>query len=138
MVLESGIEGILLLVGRLLFGGLLAFSGLNHFLNLEQMAGYAEHQGAPAPTVAVAGTGLLLLGGGLGIVLGIFPTLAAGALVVFFLGVTPLMHDFWALEGEEAQTEMTQFLKNAELLGGAVVFLAIGRLEWAYALNVGL
>jgi len=138
MVLESGVEGVLLLVARLLFGGLLAFSGLNHFLNLEQMAGYAQSKGTPAPTVAVAGSGLLLIAGGLGIVLGVFPTVAAGALVAFFLGVTPTMHDFWAREGEDAQTEMTHFLKNAELLGAALAFAAIGRLEWAYAVNVGL
>ena len=30
MAIESGIDAIILLIGRLVFGGLLAFSGINH------------------------------------------------------------------------------------------------------------
>ena len=35
------------------------------------------------------------------------------------------MHDFRDVEGEEAQTEMTQFLKNIGHTAGALVFLAL-------------
>ncbi|AGN02400.1 DoxX family protein [Salinarchaeum sp. Harcht-Bsk1] len=138
MVFESGLEGDLLLLARLLFGAVLAFQGMNHFLNADQMAGYAGMKGVPLPGVAVVGTGLILLGGGLGIVLGVFPTIAAGALAVFFLVTTPLMHDFWAVDDEQAQDEMIQFLKNAELFGASVLFLAISGTEWAYSLGIGL
>ena len=35
------------------------------------------------------------------------------------------MHDFRDAEGEEAQTEITQFPKNVGLTAGTLVFLAL-------------
>jgi len=48
------------------------------------------------------------------------------------------MHDFWAVDEEEAQTEMTQFLKNVYGAGAAVAFLIVATVPWPYALNIGL
>ena len=138
MTIESGVGGVALLVGRLLFGGFLAFSGVNHFTNADQMAGYAESKGVPLREFGVVATGVMLVGGGVGIVLGAYPVVAAGTLATFFLVVTPLMHDFWAVPDEQQQDEMTQFTKNAELLGASLVFLALGGQTWAFAVNVGL
>jgi len=39
------------------------------------------------------------------------PKLSASAVAAFLLGVTPLMHDFWAVEEEERDGELTSFLK---------------------------
>lgn len=138
MALESTAASVALLVARVLFGGIIAFMGLNHFLDAETMTGYAEMKGVPAPSLAVYGSGAVLLLGGLGIVLGVFPILAAAGLAVFFLVTTPLMHDFWSVPEDQQQNEMINFLKNAGLFGGALAFLALGTEAWAYALNVGL
>ncbi len=138
MALDAGLAAVLLLVGRVLFGGLLAFQGLNHFRNLDGMAGYAEVKGVPAPRFGVVASGVVLVLGGLGIALGVFPALAAGALAVFFLVVTPTMHDFWAVPEDQKQDEMVQFIKNAELLGASLLFLALSGETWAYAVGVGL
>lgn len=138
MVLESAGVAEAFLLGRVVFGGLLAFMGVNHFASADEMAGYAESNGVPAAGVLVPLTGAMLLLGGLGVVLGVFPVLAAGALAAFLLVTTPTMHDFWALEGEAQRTEMVNFLKNAALLGAALVLLALGTEPWPYALNVGL
>ena len=124
----------LFLLGRLLFGGVLAFNGLNHFLDAESMAGYAGAKGVPAPGLAVPATGGLLLFGGLGVAAGVLPTLAAGALVVFLVVTTPVMHDFWAAPEEQKQTEMINFLKNVAMTGAALVLLAISTTAWPYAL----
>ena len=132
-----GAEGLFLL-GRALFGLVVAFMGLNHFVNVESMAGYAGAKGVPAPKLAVALSGGMLLFGGLGVAAGVFPTLAAGALVVFFLVATPTMHDFWAAPEDQQQTEMTQFLKNVVMLGASATFLALSGADWPYALGVGL
>lgn len=64
-----------LLIGRIIFGGFFIFSGLNHFMNLGMMSGYAESKGTPAPQVAVAGSGVMLLAGGLSVVLGVLPVI---------------------------------------------------------------
>jgi uncharacterized membrane protein YphA (DoxX/SURF4 family) len=80
----------------------------------------------------------MLVFGGLGIVLGVFPALAAGAIAVFLLVTTPTMHDFWAASDEERMTEMTQFLKNVALLGTALGFLVVSQFPWPLAVGVGL
>ena len=138
MVAESGLPAIAFLLGRALFGGLLVFQGINHFLDLEGMAGYAGMKGIPAPKASVAVSGLLLVGGGLGIVLGVYPLVAAAALVVFFVVATPTMHDFWAAGEDQAENEMIHFLKNVELLGASLVFLALANEAWPYAVGIGL
>lgn len=127
------------LVGRLVFGVLLGFMGLNHFMDLDGMAGYADAKGIPAPRTAVIASGLALVAGGGAIALGVFPLLGAVALAVFFLVVTPTMHDFWTVaDSEQRQAEMTNFLKNATLFGVSLVFVALAGTAWPYALNVGL
>ena len=112
-------------LGRLLYGGVLAFMGVNHFQNAEEMSGYAESKGIPAADLAVPFTGGMLLFGGLGITLWRLPRLAAGAIVTFFLGVTPTIHDFWNAGEEEQQDEMTQFLKNTAMLGAALSLFSV-------------
>ncbi len=136
--IDSPLSGELFLLGRLLFGGVLAFMGLNHFMDLETMAGYAEFKGLPAPRFSVVASGVLLVFGGLGIVLGAFPVIAAGGLAVFLLVSAVTMHDFWTVEDpEEKQSEMTGFLKNAYGAGAALALLAVGGTAWPYALGIG-
>ena len=138
MAIDTGLGAILILVGRLLFGGFLAFQGLNHFMNTDEMAGYAGSKGVPAARFGVIASGIMLLLGGLGIILGVYPIIAAGMLAVFFVLVTPVMHDFWAAPEEEQQNEMVNFIKNVELLGASLVFLVLGGETWGYALNIGI
>jgi uncharacterized membrane protein YphA (DoxX/SURF4 family) len=138
MIFESASSEILLLGGRVLFGGVLAFMGLNHFGRTEQMAALAESKGVPLPTLSVALSGLLLVGGGIGIAIGVFPVIAAALITVFFAVTTPTMHDFWRAEGEQRRQELTHFLKNVVLLGAALAFVAFGQESWGYAVGIGL
>ena len=138
MTFETAGAEVAFLLARVGFGGVLAFMGLNHFLNAEEMAGYAEFKGVPAPEASVLLSGGLLVFGGLSVVTGVLPAVGAGALAVFLLVSAVTMHDFWDAEGEEAQTEMTQFLKNIGLTAGALAFLALSRVAWPFALDVGV
>lgn len=139
MAVESALGGWALLAGRLLFGGVLAFTGLNHFTNLDGMAAYADSKGVPAARFGVLASGALLVLGGVSIVLGAFPILGAAAIVAFFVFTTPTMHDFWNESDPEArQSEMTDFLKNAALAGGALVVVAVGTEAWPFALGLGI
>lgn len=131
--------GEIFLLARILFGGVLAFMGLNHFTNVDDMTGYAEMKDVPAPRLLVLGSGATVLLGGLAIVLGAFPVLGAAAIAAFLLISGVQMHDFWNVDDpQQQQTEMTQFLKNIVQTGGALAFLAVGTLNWPYALNIGL
>lgn len=134
----TGFEGIVLLVARVLFGAVIAFTGLNHFMQTESMVGYARHKGLPAPKLAVLGSGAVLVLGGLAIVLGVLPVVGA-LLVAGFLVVAALtMHDFWAVPDEQQQEEMTQFLKNIALAGGALAFATLGQSAWAFSVGASL
>jgi uncharacterized membrane protein YphA (DoxX/SURF4 family) len=139
MAVETTVGGVAFLAGRVLFGAVLAFMGVNHFLSVDEMAGYAASKGVPAPRLGVVATGVLLLVGGASLVLGVYPIVGAAALVVFFVVATPAIHDFWNVEDPgERQSEMTNFLKNAALTGGALVLLGIGAGAWPYAVGLGL
>ena len=138
MVLESTGVAEAFLFARLLFGGVLAFLGLNHLLNAEQMVGYSQAKGIPAAGVLVPASGLLLIGGGVGVAAGVFPVVAAGAIAGFLVIATVTMHDFWAVPDDQKQDEMTHFLKNTALVGGTLVLVALGTADWPYAVGIGL
>ena len=139
MVFEAAGAAELFLLARVLFGGVLAFTGLNHFMQTDEMTGYAEFKGLPAPRFSVIASGLVLVLGGVGVVVGAFPVLAAGALAAFLLVSAVTMHDFWSVDDpEEKQNEMTGFLKNVYGAGAAVALLAVGGTAWPYALGLGL
>lgn len=115
-------------LGRALFGGVLAFMAFDNITNLEERIGYAESKGAPYPEVSVptASGGLLL--GGIGVALWRLPSAAAAAVAWFFVSVTPVMHDFWAVDDpEQKQQQLLHFLKNTALLGAALTFVRLGR-----------
>lgn len=133
-VFDAPLAAELFLIGRLYFGGVLAFNGLNHFLDVEGMTEYAESKGVPKPRGAVVGTGGMLVVGGLGTALGLFPTFSVGAVVTFLLVVTPIMHDFWAVPGARRDQELIHFTKNATMFGAALVLLALSATVWPYAL----
>ncbi len=117
---------IVFLIGRILFGGYFLMSGFQHFKNLGNMTGYAQSKNVPAPKVAVALTGLLLLLGGAGVILGVYTQYALIALAVFLIVVGFWMHDFWKKKDENMKImEMHQMLKNIALAGAALMALMI-------------
>jgi uncharacterized membrane protein YphA (DoxX/SURF4 family) len=119
-------QSTIFIIGRLLLGGYFVFGGFNHFKMLTMMSGYAQSKGVPSPKVAVAFSGLLLWIGGLSILLGIFPTVGAIALVLFLVPVTFMMHAFWKVQdGQMKMGEMVNFTKNLALLGAALMLLSI-------------
>ena len=110
-------------IGRSLYGGVLAYMAVDGFKNNEKRVAVAEERGVPMPDVLVPFVTGMLLVANLGIVFWKFPRASAGALVVFFLGTTPSIHNFWTMEGEERHHNKINFLKNLALLGGAVLLL---------------
>ncbi|MFW5978455.1 MAG: DoxX family membrane protein [Halohasta sp.] len=109
-------------IGRLLFGGGLAVLALLNLTDLDGRIGYADAKGVPKPETLVPAASGLLLGGSLGIGLWKLPRLSAASVAAFFAGVTPLMHDFWAVDEESRSEELTSFLQNLSLLGAAIAF----------------
>ncbi len=114
------------LIGRIIVGLYFLFAGYNHFKNLGFMSGYVASKGIPAPKLAVAGTGILLLAGGASVMLGLYPRAGIALLVLFLLGVSFTMHAFWKItDPQQRMGEQVNFLKNIALLGALLMFLAI-------------
>jgi len=114
------------LLGRLVFGGYFIMSGLNHFKEREQMKQYAAAKGVPMPELAVTGTGAVMMLGGASILLGIKPKWGAAAIMGFLAGVSPIMHNFWAIEDpQQRQNDMINFTKNMALVGAGMSLMGV-------------
>ncbi len=111
-------------------------NGINHFLKSDMMVPYTASKGVPFPKLAVMGSGLMILLGGLGILLGVYIEWAVLLLVIFLVVVTFKMHNFWTIEDPNAKMmDMIMFMKNVALLGAALAFLFIPT-PWAFSLFV--
>jgi putative oxidoreductase len=106
------------LVGRIIFGGYWLMASFNHFKNLNYVSEYAKARGTPSPKLAVAGTGVILLLGGLSMLLGVYPVVGIILLIVFLLGVSFQMHAYWKMDDAQMkQIDMINFTKNMALIG---------------------
>ena len=122
------------LIGRLVFAGLFLFYGIQHFTKLAYFAGYAAAKGTPAPRLAVAGSGAMLLVGGTLVALGLWADLGALVLAAFLAPVAFVIHGYWR-ETDPATRGLEQsiFLKDLSLAGAALMLFAIG--DTAYSLT---
>lgn len=124
----------LFLVGRIIYGGYFLMAGLNHFLKNEMMSQYAASKKVPSPKLAVYLSGILIVPGGLGILLGAYPEWSVALIAVFLIVITFKMHNYWSVVDPNAKmADMQHFLKNMALLGAALMLLAIPT-PWAYSL----
>src|SRR5206468_7139042 len=79
-------------------------------------------KGVPAASVAVQGTGVMLVLGGLSLLTGYKPKLGSALVAAFLAGVSPSMHAFWKeSEPQQRQAEMINFMKNMALAGAAIL-----------------
>jgi uncharacterized membrane protein YphA (DoxX/SURF4 family) len=122
------------LIGRILVGAFYLYNALHHFLSYSMLTEYAKSKGVPLPGVAVAGAGILLFVAGVTILLGWHPELGVASLVVFFIPVTFLMHNFWAEAQPQKTTDLVNFTKNIALMGSALMFLKISK-PWPFSLG---
>ena len=125
---------ILFLVSRIVFGGYLLMSGSNHFTHGEMLAGYAASKGVPMAKLAVWVSGLLLILGGLGILLGIYVEYAVLAIALFFIPVTFKIHNFWTQQDPQAKMmDMIHFMKNMAILAASLAYLFVPQ-PWTWTL----
>lgn len=109
-------------------------SGWNHFQHLAGNIAYAQSKGVPAPKASVVITGLMLLLGGLGILLGVYIKFAILLLVLFLIGTLVKMHKYWEATDPAARMgDYVNFYKNIGLLGALLMLLAIPE-PWVLAL----
>ena len=122
---RSGVSRYLALAGRILFSALFVLAAPMHFSQSE--IAYAKAAGVPAANLLVPASGLLALARALSILLGYRAKIGAWLLVLFLVPVTLAMHNFWAVQDPMmAQIQMAMFMKNASILGGALLISQFG------------
>jgi len=131
--------GIVLLIGRVVFSFFFIYSGFNHLTKLSMYSQYAGSSGVPAPTVAVAVTGLMLLGGGLSLLLGVKPKVGAALLVIFLVPTAVMIHKFWGIaDPMMAANQAAHFWKNISLAGASLMIYGLADVypaRWPYSLG---
>jgi putative oxidoreductase len=128
------INQYLFILGRILLGGYFLMSGFSHLKSLEGTAGYAASKKVPMPKVAVSVTGIMMLLGGAGVLLGIYTMWSILLLSVFLLCVSFQIHDFWNdTDPMQKMTNKINFTKNIALMGAILMLLAIPT-PWVMAL----
>lgn len=126
----SSFAGPIVLLGRLCFALIFLMAGPNHFAS--QTIAYAASQGVPLASIAVPFSGVLALLGGLSILLGYHVRIGAWFIVLFLVGVTPMMHNFWTVtDPMMRQIQMIMFMKNVSMLGAALLLSQFGAGPWS-------
>jgi putative oxidoreductase len=128
--LPQEVAAPVVMLGRLLFALIFIMAGPNNFAG--QTIAYAASQGVPLASIAVPLSGVLALAGGLSILLGYRAKIGAWLLVLFLAGVTPMLHNFWAVTDPMMhQMQLVMFMKNVSMLGGALLISQFGAGPWS-------
>jgi putative oxidoreductase len=114
------------LAGRILIAVIFLISGFFKVGAYAQMVGYATAVHLPAPGAAIAAAAAVELACGLAILVGFKARFAAWLLFLYLLPVSYFFHNFWAVQGQEQQMQMVNFLKNMAIMGGLLVLSVNG------------
>jgi putative oxidoreductase len=109
------------LAGRVLLAAIFVMSGLGKVAQPSAMIAYVSAAGLPFPSLALAGSALVELGGGVALILGYRTRVAALVLAGFSL-VTALA--FHSALGD--QNQFIHFFKNVAMAGGLLQIVAFG------------
>lgn len=114
------------LIGRILFSLILVGAGVGHLAQTEQTAQAAAAKKLPNPKLMAQISGVCMLLGGVAIILGILMDLAALLVAVLMIVINAMMHRFWEeSDPQTQQVEMSMFMKNLSIAGGALVIMSV-------------
>ncbi len=111
-------------LAKIVLGAYFIKAGINHFMHTDMLAGYAGSKGMPMPKAGVLVSGAMMLLGGLGIISGMYMTVAVWLCVVFLVLAAFSIHTFWKVEDQMAKMgERVNFEKNLALAAALVLLL---------------
>jgi putative oxidoreductase len=120
----------LLLVGRILVGALFIVAGARKIMGaagIAGTAGYFAKLGFPAPEIMAWLAVIIEIGGGLLLIIGWRTRWVAWLLALFVIIATFAAHRFWDFpDPAQYNNQLTQFLKNASIIGGLLYVAAFG------------
>jgi putative oxidoreductase len=121
----------LTLVGRVLLAWLFIPAGWGKIAGFAGVAGYIASKGVPFPEVCAALAIAVELGLGILLLVGWQARWAALGLAIFVAAITPIFHNFWAVEEAQKMMQEQAFNKNLAVVGGLLVVAALGAGAWS-------
>lgn len=109
------------LIARVLLSGLFLWSGVNKVVHPIAIQEYMAMYGMPVTGLFLVAAVLVEVGGGLFLLLGFYPRLAAAFLTGFTLVATLIFHTKFA-----DQIQQIMFMKNLSIIGGLLMVIQHG------------
>ena len=114
-----------LVAARILFSVVFLISASGHFD--PNTIAFAASKGVPFASIFVPLSGIIEAAGALSIMIGYKARYGALLIIIFLIPVTLLLHDFWNVADPMARNmDMSSFLKNISMLGGALFITYFG------------
>jgi putative oxidoreductase len=122
----SDAAGIVVLIGRILFGVYFVLTGLGFHVAKSKMA-VEYSRGAGFPLAAIAGwpTGLWMTAGAVSVGLGIWPDVGALMIAAFLIPAMAWFHRYWEVE-DPMQKQMQQGFFFRNLIGIGAILIMFG------------
>jgi len=124
--MQSTIDKLGPLVGRILLAAIFLVSGIGKIGGFAGTAGYMASKGIPMVDVLLAITIVIEIGAALMIIGGFKARLGATALFLWMIPVTFLFHNYWAMPADQQMIQQIMFMKNLGLMGGMLYIMAFG------------
>jgi putative oxidoreductase len=128
-------RGLLFFLFRLALSGAMIFSAVTGGISKRAATiQFAAYRGVMRPEILVPVALLILFLGAVLLLFGFRPVLGIGLILFFLVCVTPLMHAFWRMQGQEAEVESHFFFGNIMLFGAVGALLMVPR-PWPWSVE---
>jgi putative oxidoreductase len=115
------------LIGRVFLSAIFLFEAADSLVNFDKTkTTMAEHGLTWNQDMLLAGAISFLILGGVMVLIGYRTALASLLLLVYWLPVTFIVHDFWNYSGEVLRTQSIFFMKNIAIAGGLLMLVGKG------------
>ncbi len=115
------------LIGRIFLSAIFLFEAVDSLLNFDKTkTTMTEHGLIWSQDLLLAGAIFFLMLGGIMVLLGYRTALASLMLLVYWLPVTFIVHDFWNYDGDALRMQSILFMKNIAIAGGLLMLVGKG------------
>lgn len=113
------------LIARLLLSSIFVFSLFSKILSWEGTIQFMSAKGIPLPSILILGAIATEFLGAIALITGCRMKEASILLVVYLIPTTLIFHNFWAMEGQQFQMQLLNFLKNLSIMGGLLLLASM-------------
>lgn len=115
------------LIGRILLSAIFFFEAIDSVLYFDKTKDSMTHHGLTwNQDMLLYGAILFLLLGGTMVLLGYRSSLGAILLLMYWIPVTFIVHDFWSYPEDQIRLQKILFMKDMAIIGGLLMLLGKG------------